>query len=236
MKIEEYIKSVEGFVASTERMTKYDGNYIFLFRGQPNDKPLLPRIARRDPNKDTTELEEKMIKEFRRRLARDRDIAAMDDWDILVYAQHHGLSTRLLDWTTNPLLALWFACCDLESSSDGHVFLLPVKDTELLDTSVEKDPFKIKKTYIVKPNLNNSRVRAQSGWFTAHRYSKKNRKFVDIHNNTSIDENVKKKSIHRDNKSDILKTLDKFGINEESVYPGPEGTAKHINWLHRNDL
>ena len=235
MKNDKYIASVEELIATTEFLARDSGEYI-LFRGQPNDDPLLPKIARNNPNVDTTALEVKMIKEFRRRLARERDIAAMDDWDILVYAQHHGLFTRLLDWTTNPLFALWFACLDYKSSSDGYIYFLSARDEALLDTAVEKDPFKIGKTYVVKPNVNNSRIRAQSGWFTVHRYSQKEQQFVDLDRNTSIEGHILIRGIPQNKKLDILKTLDKLGINEESVYPSPEGTAKHINWLHRDDL
>ena len=44
------------------------------------------------------------------------------------------------------------------------------------------------------------------------------------------------KGIPQAKKLDILKTLDKLGVNQESAYPGPEGTAAYINWLHRDDL
>jgi len=235
MRTDSYITSVEDLIASTESLVRDTSGYL-LFRGQPVNEPLLPKIARRDPAKNTVELEKTIVKEFRRRLARERDISAMDAWDILVYAQHHGLTTRLLDWTTNPLFALWFACSDYKSNSDGYIYMLSARDNALLDTSIEIDPFKIQKTYVVKPNINNSRLRAQSGWFTVHRYSEDAKRFVDVARNTSIDGTILMQGIPRDKKLDILRTLDKLGVNQESAYPGPEGTASYINWLHRDDL
>lgn len=47
-------------------------------------------------------------------------------FDFLVKMQHFGMPTRLLDTTTNPLVALYFACAsDNESTADGAVYVFP---------------------------------------------------------------------------------------------------------------
>jgi hypothetical protein len=43
--------------------------------------------------------------------------------EIYFMAQHYGLPTRLLDWSTNPLAALFFAC-NGEPEQDGFVYAM----------------------------------------------------------------------------------------------------------------
>jgi FRG domain len=210
----------------------YDEGELCLFRGQPCDKPLLPKIARKDPKHDTTRTEKEMLAELRRRgtLFIGKEIA--DDWDLLVYPQHFGMATRLLDWTSNPLAALWFASSEGAATSSGYVYLLEVSGDLLLERKTQKDPFKVGKTRVFKPNLNSTRIVAQSGWFTAHRYSTSYGRFVPLESNTDIKERLVQIEILGGEKQPVLKKLDTLGVNSQSLFPDVEGVCKYINWVH----
>ena len=47
-----------------------------------------------------------------------------NDYELLSIAQHTGLPTRLLDWTHNPMVALFFSCIE-NLEKDGAVFIFP---------------------------------------------------------------------------------------------------------------
>lgn len=64
-------------------------------------------------------------------------IAQSDDFTWLQYAQHFGVPTRLLDFTSNPLVALYF-CCKDEKQCDGAVWVL---NSHTYQRWMFKDPF-----------------------------------------------------------------------------------------------
>ncbi|MEN9574785.1 MAG: hypothetical protein RL514_2640 [Verrucomicrobiota bacterium] len=84
------------------------------YRGQECEHwELLPSLCRGENKKLPLELLERIeievILAFRSRLALSEDWTEIE---VLAFARHHGAPTRLLDWTTNALVGLWFAVAD----------------------------------------------------------------------------------------------------------------------------
>ena len=224
-----YVESVGKLLEESDTLARMA--QFILFRGQNCREPLLPKIARKNPTEDTVDLERKMLEELQRRTARSPNVLGKNQWDALVVAQHYGMATRLLDWTTNPLIALWFAVADEDPEQDGYIYLLPVHDGMILDQNA--DPFSLQGTGVVRPSINNDRLSAQAGWFTAHPFSAASGKFIDLHEDAELPDKVRMKGIKGTDKSRFLQSLDRAGINQESIFPGLEGVCRYVDWQFR---
>ena len=67
---------------------------------------------------------EKSVFDMFKREARSMlDTSPIDDWEWLSLAQHHLVPTRFMDWSQNPLVALYFAVVG-NPKVDGAFFAL----------------------------------------------------------------------------------------------------------------
>src|SRR4051812_41381980 len=76
---------------------------------------LIPSLYRHEGTADAAafmELEERILQRFRERSIPYQPIPVDKDWELLFLMQHFGVPTRLLDWTENPYIGLFFALTD----------------------------------------------------------------------------------------------------------------------------
>lgn len=230
------VNSFIDYLTEVER-NRNDSFDIHLFRGQSHRQPLLPSIARSNPCYNTTAIEVRMLEDLKRRSPLLISREPRSDWEWLVFAQHFGLKTRLLDWTSNPLIALWFACSnEYQFGENSYVYELSANQEMLADVTKDDSPFLNTKTRILRPTLNNERIIAQSGWFTAHKFSRSQNRFIELEARKEERFKIIEVEIPAICKKELLKTLSNMGINNRTIFPDISGLCLHLNWKYYNEI
>ncbi|NOU19822.1 MAG: FRG domain-containing protein [Bacteroidales bacterium] len=120
------IEKILDFITQLQKISK-SNNYEYYYRGHSDkDFELKPSIYRRRFIRN----EDRFFKEIILRTPNDfiNEKTALEK---LVKMQHYGIPTRILDITTNPLVALYFACNELADKADGEVLVFKIPKTDI---------------------------------------------------------------------------------------------------------
>lgn len=220
------------------------------YRGQPNSTWRLTPSAFRSVHLRNKERE--LIARFRQDAAPAAANIRLDKWGWVVYAQHFGLPTRLLDWSQSPLIGLYFACeapkpgtppDEDHSRIDGSLYVLDPKelndwsgqggggDPKLLEeANSDLDPYhpdaqnRDNKPKAVIAPRNFDRVRFQTGTFTV---SPLNEQYLAIDDHPGV-RGISSYLIPSSAKRSILDELETLGVYEATVYRDLDRVTERI--------
>ena len=210
---------------------------FLIFRGQRVNAPQVPSIARYSHCQDIRDIEKRMLLDLKRRGKLLLPNTISEEWDLLILAQHYGLKTRLLDWSSNPLVALYFAIKDIDDSENpSYVYAFMGNNDQVIDKDQgpQQDdflsPFRIQELKVLRPSLNNERIIAQSGWFTVHPYSEENNGFTPMQTDEEVKFRVIEFSIVPGIKGKLMDHLNMLGFNAQTLFPELAGLCHYLNW------
>jgi len=159
----------------------------------------------------------------------------------MFYAQHHGLRTRLLDWTTNPLVGLYFAVEKVFSRLDdekdyGAVWAIRVREEDFRTPEEAGDPAKLERWIMVNPPPITHRIVRQSGKFSFHPIGHDGN-LQDAKARNKQEALVKVVLTERGRKnptSEIRRELGIMNVHHAALFPDADGVASFINeeWEH----
>jgi hypothetical protein len=218
MSMEEFI--VNDFKGLHKILLQYRLDKRWRFRGHANEKwKLVPKMGR--PPYSSVK-EDLVFSSWKRRAIEFIDNKPETDWDWLAIAQHHGLVTRLLDWTSNPLNAAYFA---VRESFKGNAIIYAVKFQFMVDYEQESNPFNFSGIAICYPSGVVPRISRQGGLFSVHGPAE-----LPIEDGSEYIRDLHRIIISKSYRETLLSDLSYYGINNLSMFPDLDGLSKFINW------
>ena len=208
----------------------------------------LDKLGGVTPPHTKADLEEHILRNFIR-YSRPYLSQPESDWEVLVAAQHHGLPTRLLDWTYSPLVAAHFATLNNERESDRVIWRLDWKrvhryfklpELALLIQDLERlgdRPLTPWALFTARPNPKpfacmleppsiNQRIVAQSATFTL--CSDKRQSFDCFLEQNGLGSALTKFVIPAGETARFRDQLDLVDVDERRLFPDLDGVAAEM--------
>jgi len=196
----------------------------WVFRGHGDASwSLLPKIDREpfakfrmDKILEREDHEILILEQFKKYARSYLPTPPRDDWEWLALAQHHGLATRLLDWTSNPLAALYFA---IEEGTHGDAAAVWCYSHRGRLASGNSHPFETRGIELFYPPHISPRITAQGACFTSH---PPNRILSDYEWSSYKSIMVRSSDSFRDQLTGV-------GVTRASLFPDMDGAALTVN-------
>jgi hypothetical protein len=236
------IENVSDYIA---KLGRFEQRHVaqWFYRGHSDSSfklvPSLYRLDITDSFANWEDVEQYMMGAFRCETSPFLEAAPADELEWLALAQHHGLPTRLLDWTTNPLVGLYFAV-EAHQGRDADVWCLgfPSANNCRAESTYLARRLKLREIGLIYfPRHISSRVTNQSGCFTVHDSPAP----LEESNTFGLNHFIRVR-IPAAHKAVVLNELYSLGIHRGFIYPGLEGIAKRLHfevaakhYRHTND-
>jgi hypothetical protein len=234
-------ETVQGVVPFLSQVNR-DCAGQWFFRGHREDQGqrLTPSIGREFFYAGYTvtfnrQQERSLLHRFRRHAYKHYS-RVLTEWEVLFLARHHELPVRLLDWTTNPVVALYFASSyeRLDQVKDGAGWAIKRREGEAHELDVfdpTRSPLEIKGIKLVYPFYPTPRLTEQSGVFTLHEDPWTDLDSLAGHpyRDEELDlERLRKWIVPAETKQGVLRELERLAINTRSLFPDLDGLARGL--------
>lgn len=202
----------------------------WMFRGQAcKEWPLIPKVGRSDNHRSGYNLSSEitLLDNFTKSAMIHMQGQHLPSSNLqwMVLAQHHGLPTRLLDWTKSPFVAAFFALQDEDSTHDAAVYAIDIK-REVTSDQWNVDPFLIASVARINPTIVSNRIVAQQGIFTIHPHP-------DTALTPRTGKRFSKYIFPRDLKFQMKTKIVNISVNKHSLFLSLDGLADHLTFMNR---